>query len=154
MTSIILPFPCSTSSVVLYAACGFYHGVTCPLCVWSSEVRNVNARYRVNHIINGQRGSGYNLASSPHTTFHARFWKPLEAKVSFESAVIWDNLNPALMLIHPLQCHAVGACDTGLNQSRFPLIYKNCCTQSEPGSLTQVQPAVTFWAVRAGNVFT
>lgn len=29
--------------------------------------------------------------------------------------VIWDSLNPALMLIHGLQHHAAGVCDTGLS---------------------------------------
>lgn len=27
-------------------------------------------------------------------------------------------------------------------------------TESEPGPLTQIQPAVAVWDVRAGNVFT
>lgn len=47
--------------------------------------------------------------------FHECFWKSLGANVCHDSLVIWDNLNPALMLIHPLQCHAVRACDTALN---------------------------------------
>lgn len=87
--------------------------------------------------------------------FHKLIWKSLGVKVSFGSLPIWDSLNPALILIHLLQCHVVGACETGLNESRFPGIYKSeWHMQSEPRPLTQVQPAVTLWAVRAGNVFT
>lgn len=60
------------------------------------------------------------------------------------------------MLIHPLQCHAAGACDTGLNSKQISGVLQTrmAYTESEPGSLTQVQPAVAVWAVRAGNVFT
>lgn len=50
--------------------------------------------------------------------------KRSEQNVSFDFLVIWDNLNPARMLIHLLQYHAVSAHDTGLNQSRFTVIYK------------------------------
>ena len=97
-----------------------------------------------------------NLWATPEK-FHECFWKISQGqKVSFDSPAIWDNLNPALMLIHPLQYHAVSACDTGLNQSRFAVIYKPGwqTLESEPGPLTQFQPAVAVWAVRAGNVFT
>lgn len=98
-----------------------------------------------------------NLWTAP-AKFHQCFWKSVRPKSPpFDTLVIWDNLNPALMLIHPLQqYHAAGACDTGLNQSRFAVIYKPGwhTLRLSRGPLTQIHPAVAFWAVRAGNVFT
>lgn len=90
------------------------------------EMSRHSARFKqLNSSLNVERLSIQQPLDNPREVSQV-FLEISQAKKSpFDTRVIWDSLNPALTLIHPLQqYHAVGACDTGLNQSRFAVIYK------------------------------